>query len=75
MGPIVEVDGKAVCFIIIIHVAEHVVVDVAEEVDFGLNTPVVPHVRQGRVFIEKTTVPSTHLVIGDEVCILNVLLL
>lgn len=61
---VVEVDGEAVGFVAIGHVAEHVVIDVAEEVDFGLHTPVVARVGEGRVVVEEAGIPSTHLVVG-----------
>jgi len=38
---IVEIDVEAVGLIVVLHVTEHVVIDVAEELDFGLYTPVV----------------------------------
>ena len=38
---VVQVDGEAVGFVVVLHVTEDVVVDVAEEVHFGLDAPVV----------------------------------
>lgn len=52
LGGIIQVDGEAVRFVAIGHVAEHVVVHVAEEVDLGLHAPVIARVGQGRVTIE-----------------------
>lgn len=52
LGGIVQVDGEAVRFVAVGHVAEHVVVNVAEEVDFGLHAPVIARVGQSRVTIE-----------------------
>ena len=61
---IVEVDGEAVGFIVVVHPAENVVVDVAEEMDFGLDAPVVADVFEGGVFVEHAAVPAAHLVVG-----------
>lgn len=62
---VVQVDGEAVRFVAVGHIAEHVVVDVAEEVDLGLHAPVIPRVGEGRVMVEKAGVPAAHLVVGD----------
>ena len=56
------------------HVAEDVVVDVAEEVDFGLDAPVVAGGGEGGVFVEHAAVPAAHLVVGGEVGVLHFLL-
>lgn len=71
---VVQVDGEAVRLVVVGHVAEDVVVDVAEEVHFGLHAPVVAGVRQGRVFVEEAAVPAAHLVVGGEVGVLHLLL-
>lgn len=72
---VVEVDGETVCLVVVLHVAEDVVVDIAEEVHFGLNAPVVLRVGQSGMLVEETAVPAAHLVVGDLVCVLNVVLL
>lgn len=41
---IVESDREAIGLVVVLHVAEHVVVDIAEEMNLGLDTPVVLHV-------------------------------
>ena len=71
---IVEVDGEAVCLVAVFHVAEHIVVDVAEELDVGLNAPVVAVAGESGVLVEHAAVPATHLVVGDLGAVLNVLL-
>lgn len=71
---IVEVDGEAVGFVVVLHVAENVVVDVAEEVDFGFHSPVVAYVFEGGMVVEETAVPAAHLVVGDHIAVLDVLL-
>lgn len=38
---IVEADGETIGLVVILHVAEHIVVDIAEELDVGLDAPVV----------------------------------
>jgi len=72
---VVQVDGEAVGFVVVAHVAEDVVVDVAEEVDVGFYAPVVLDVEHFGVFVEEAAVPATHLVVGLEVSVLDVLLL
>lgn len=72
---VVEVDGKAVRFVVVLHIPKHVVIDVAEELDLGLNAPVVPITLQRRVLVEHAAVPTTHLVVRQLRGILNVLLL
>ena len=65
MRGVVEVDGEAVGFVVVGHVAEDVVVDVAEEMDFGFDAPVVSCVFEGGVVVEEAAVPAAHLVVGD----------
>lgn len=73
-GRVVQVDGEAVGFVVVGHVAEDVVVDVAEEVDFGLHAPVVARGGEGGVFVEHAAVPAAHLVVRGEVGVLHSLL-
>ena len=61
---IVEVDGEAVGLVVVLHPAENVVVDFTEEVDFGLDSPVVADVFESGVFVEHAAVPAAHLVVG-----------
>ena len=70
---VVEGDGEAVRFVVVAHVAENVVVDIAEEVHVGLYTPVVLVFQQGGMFVEEAAVPSAHLVVGLHMCVLHVL--
>lgn len=72
---VVQVDGEAVGLVAILHVTEHIVVDIAEELDIGFDAPVVAVVFEGRVFVEHAAVPATHLVVGDLGAILDVLFL
>lgn len=58
----------------VLHVCENVVVDVAEEVHVGLDTPVISGVDDGRVLIEVAAIPATHLVVGLFAHVLNLLL-
>ena len=53
MRGVVQVDGEAVSLVAVGHVAEHVVVNVAEEVDLGLHAPVIARVGKGRVMVEE----------------------
>ena len=54
------------------HVAENVIVDVAEELDLGLDAPVVFGVRERWVVVEHARVPAAHLVVGFEVGVLDI---
>jgi hypothetical protein len=55
-----------------LHISEYIVVDVAEKLDFGLHSPVIPSVGQSRVFVEHATVPSAHSVVRRLVGILDI---
>lgn len=70
-GGVVEIDGEAVRLVAVLHVAEDVVVNVAEEVHVGLDAPVVVHVGEGGVVWEEAGVPAAHLVVADLVGILD----
>lgn len=74
-GSIVEVDGEAIGLIVVCHEAEDIVVNVAEEVYLGLDAPVELGVLQRRVFVKEATIPATHLMVGFQVGILNVIML
>ena len=71
---IVEVDGEAVGLIVVLHPAENVIVDFAEEVYFGLDSPVVANVFESGVFVEHAAVPAAHLVVGYHGAVLDFLL-
>ena len=75
LGRVVQVDGEAVGLVVVLHEAEDVVVDVAEEVHLRLHAPVVLRVREGRVLVEEAAVPAAHVVVGDHVGVLDFLLL
>ena len=70
---IVKVDREAVGLVVVRHVAEDVVIDIAEEMDFGLDAPVELCVFECWVFVEETTIPAAHLVVGFHGPILDVL--
>lgn len=70
-GVVVQVDGEAVGFVAVLHVAEDVVVDVAEEMHLGFDAPVIADVFQGRVVVKDAAVPAAHLVVGDQVAVLG----
>ena len=69
-----QVDGEPVGFVVILHVAEDIVVHVTKEMDFRLDPPVVSDVGQGRMAVEHARVPAAHLVIGNQIAVLNLLL-
>lgn len=71
---VVKINSKSIGLVVVLHVAENVVVYIAEEVDFGFDAPVVADMFQGRMFVEETAVPPAHLVVGDQVPVLDVLL-
>lgn len=73
-GRIVEVDGKSVGLVVVCHVAEDVVVDVAEEMDLGLYSPVELCVCERRMLVEEPGVPAAHLVVGFHGAVLDVVL-
>jgi hypothetical protein len=62
---VIDVDVEPVRFVVVLHPAEHIIVDVAEEVHVGLHAPVVLEVLEGRMFREEPTVPSAHFVVRD----------
>lgn len=72
---VVEVQGEAVRLVVVLHVAEDVVVDIAEEMDLGLDAPVVADVLERGMLVEHAAVPATHLMVGHHVGILNTVLL
>jgi hypothetical protein len=71
LGVIVKVDCEAVSLVVVMHVTEHVVIDIAEEMNIGLDAPIVPGVCERRVLVEKSAVPPTHLVIRHHARILD----
>jgi hypothetical protein len=72
---IVEVDSEAIRFVMIRHISEHIVIDVAEEMDLWFNTPVKLCVCESRMLVEQTAVPTAHLVVGFQAAILDIILL
>ena len=75
LGTVVDVDVEAVRLVVILHPTKDVVVDVAEEMNLGLHSPVVSHIGQCGMSEEKAAVPPTHLMIGTLRGVLYVLLL
>lgn len=71
---VIERDGEAVSLVVIVHVTEDIVVDVAEEVHIWFDPPVVLRVLQGRVLVEKSAIPPAHLVVRDLIGILDIVL-
>jgi hypothetical protein len=60
---IVDIDVETICLIVVLHPSEDVVVYIAEEVDVGLDAPVVLDILERRMLAEHTAIPSTHLVV------------
>lgn len=72
---VIEIDGEAVSFVVVRHISENIIVDIAKKMYFRLDSPVIPHVLEGRVVVKEPAIPSTHLMIGDQVPVLDFLLL
>lgn len=72
---IVQIDGETVGLVVVLHIAEDVIVDVAEELDLGLDAPVIAVLLEGRVLVEHAAVPAAHLVVRKLGGVLDVLLL
>lgn len=58
-----EIDCESVRLVVILHVVEDVVVDVAVKFDLGFDSPVVSRVGEGRMLVKHSTVPSAHFVV------------
>jgi hypothetical protein len=52
------------------HVAEHIIVDIAEEMYVWLDAPIPVDIFQRGMVREETGVPAAHLVVGYLVCVL-----
>lgn len=74
-GGIVKIDGEAVRLVVVLHVPENIVVDVAKEVDLGLYAPIVLSIGKGRVLVKHATIPAAHLMVGHHIGVLNTILL
>ena len=72
---VVKVDGEAVGLVSVLHVAEYVVVNIAEELNLGLDAPIVTVLLERGVLVEHAAVPPAHLMIGDLRSVLDVFLL
>lgn len=70
LGFVVESNSEAIGLVVVLHVAEDIVIDVAKEVDFRFNAPVPSHILQGRMLIENAAIPSTHLMIRNHLGVL-----
>lgn len=71
---VVDVDIKAVCFVVILHPSEDIIVDIAEKVDVGLDAPVVLDVLERWVLTEHATVPPAHLMVRVLLHVLHLLI-
>ena len=63
LSAIVDVDVEAVGLVVVLHPRKDIVVDIAEEVDIRLDSPVILHVFKCRVLAEHAAVPSAHLMV------------
>lgn len=70
---IVEVDCEPVGLVVVLHIAEDVIFDIAEEMHLWFHAPVIPCVRERGVAVEHAAVPATHLVVAHHAGVLHVL--
>lgn len=66
---LVQAKNEAVLLVVLVHEAEGVVVDVAEQLDAGLHTPVVVVVEHELLSEEETGLKSAHVAVADAVAI------
>lgn len=66
---LVERENEAVLLVVLVHDTEGVVVDIAEELDRGLNTPVVLVVHHDLLSEEETRLESAHVAVADGVTV------
>lgn len=62
-GFVIEHNGEAIGLVVVLHVAEYIVINVAKEVNFRFDAPVPSDIFKCRVFVKNATIPSTHLMI------------
>lgn len=72
---IVQIDGEAVCFVVVVHVPKNVVIHIAEEMYVWLDSPIVANIFQRRMSVEKSRVPTTHLMVRHLRSVLDLVLL
>lgn len=72
-GGIVEADCETVGLVVVLHVAEDIIVDIAEEMHLRLHAPVIPRVGERGMPVEHPAVPATHLVVAHHPRVLHVL--
>jgi hypothetical protein len=65
----VKRENKTVLLLVLVHDAEGIVVDIAEELDRGLNTPVVLVVHHEFLSEEETRLESAHMTVADGVTV------
>jgi hypothetical protein len=68
---LVKRENKTVLLVVLVHDTEGVVVDVAEELDGGLNTPVVLVVHHEFLSEEEARLESAHVTVADRITIDN----
>lgn len=71
---VVQLNGKAVGLVVVLHEAEDIVVDITEEVHLGLDSPIVLHIRKSWMLVKQPRIPATHLVVAEQVSVLYILL-
>lgn len=66
---LVEGENETVLLVVLVHDAERIVVNIAEELDGGLNTPVVFVVHHELLSEEETGLESAHVTVADRVTV------
>lgn len=66
---LVQAQNEAVLLVVLLHEAERIVVDIAEELNGGLNTPVVVVVHHGRLAEEETRLETAHVAVAHRVAV------
>ncbi|KAK1849758.1 hypothetical protein CCHR01_07576 [Colletotrichum chrysophilum] len=66
---LVQTQDEAVLLVVLLHEAERVVVDVAEKLNGGLDTPVVVVVHHGGLAEEESRLETAHVTVADRVTV------
>ncbi len=69
---VVDIDHEPIRLVVVGHVVEDIVVNVAEEMNIRFHAPVVAEVLQRRVMVEEARVPTAHFVVAAHGRILHV---
>lgn len=62
-GFVIQRNGEAVGLVVVLHVSEYIIVDIAKEVNFRFDTPIPSNVFERWVFVKHAAIPSAHLMV------------